>query len=62
MNDKNINLVKALLSSLPSHSKDQHLDLVYRHGYLIGLLGQLLGTNSDVRREIEKRIKNLKSQ
>lgn len=53
MNNKNTLAIKTLLSQLPIHYQDRYLDLVYRHGYLIGMLSELYGKNADVRNLID---------
>ena len=59
MNESKVNLVKELLTKLPRRYEDKHLDLVYRHGYLIGLLSELADKHHEVRRVIQQRIKDL---
>jgi hypothetical protein len=60
MKDPHVDLVKSLLSVLPEKFSDRYLDLVYRHGYLIGLLSELAKRDKQIRRELETRIKLLK--
>lgn len=62
MKDRDYDLVKSLLAALPEKYSDRYLDLVYRHGYLIGLLSQLAKKDREIRKELETRIKIAKSQ
>ena len=62
MKDRDYDLVKSLLTALPEKYSDRYLDLVYRHGYLIGLLSQLAKKDHEIRKELETRIKIAKSQ
>ena len=56
MSDKNVNLIKQFLSSIPNRYNDKSLDLIYRHGYLIALLARICADNPKIKKWIEHEI------
>ena len=60
MKDQNVNLIGQFLTALPKKYNDQHLDLIYRHGYLIGLLSEICDHDPKIRRWIKDKVDKAK--
>ena len=56
---RELDLVNRMLSNIPQRYEDQHLQMLYERGYLIGFLAQLAYEDSTVRDAIIAKIRGL---
>ena len=56
---RELDLVNRMLASIPQRYEDQHLQMLYERGYIVGLLARLAYEDSAVRDAIINKIKEL---